>query len=891
MPQTPKSEARIFVLLKLRWQMLWRRKRAGEELDREMAFHLEQQIAENRAAGMDEREAREAALRAFGNPAALRDQARETWSWHGLEELWRDTRQSIRALRRTPGFAAISILVLALGIGANVALFTLVHGVLLKPYPFPDAGRLVRVYEADAHGRFQDNVVSGGDFADWKAQAKSLSELAAKRPTGYGLSGTQGQLPEIVDGQQATWNLFPMLGVGPAVGRLFNASDDRPGAEPTVVLTWGLWKRRFGGSPSAIGSKILLEARPYTVIGVLPAWFTYPNPQTQLWTAIYHERSPEGMSLHDAHNLNVLGRLRPGATLGQAQAELSGIQAGIRRRYPVGPVNDAVNLRTLVDSETHTVKAGLCTLFAATGCLLLIACLNIANLLVARSATRQKEAAIRAALGGSRWRLVRGQLIESLLLAVAGGALGLILAWGGLHWLAASRPDVPRLETVHLDAWALLFAVGAVAVCGGMAGLIAASSSGDRKLLETLQESARAQGGSRGKVRLRRVLLALEVGLTVVLLIGAGLLLETYRHLRSIPLGYDANKLLTMTIRLPKGSYHDAPAIVNFYDALLMQVRQLPGVRGAGMINTLPGHGRDEDDDYSVTEHPPLPQGQVLDSSTFFVDPGYFAAMKIPLLRGRIFGDANRLDRAHDILISQQLAQDVFPNEDPIGKHIVTPYIFGADRALRIVGVVGDVYLSPIEPLYPGIYYPLLSGDQRNASLVVRTAGDPAALATSVEKVVSRIDRSLPVADILTMNQVLDDSLSEQSLDALLLTGFGALSLLLAGVGLFGVLSYVVAQRTTEIGIRMALGAQRGQLVRQFLGDGLRPAMWGLVLGLTASAGITRFMGSLLYKTAPLEPGVYLAVALGLAAVAVAACLAPAWRAAQLDPIEALRRD
>ncbi|RXS97790.1 ABC transporter permease [Silvibacterium dinghuense] len=871
--------------------MLWRRKQAGEELDAELAFHLEQQIAENRAAGMDEREAREAALRLFGNPAALRDQVRDTWTWSAWEEFWRDVRQSLRALRRTPGFAVVSILVLALGIGANVALFALVRGVLLKPYPFPEANRLVRIYEADAQGRFQDNVVAGGDFADWKAQAKSFSGLAAKKPVRYGLSGTQGQLPEVVDAQQASWNLFPLLGVKPAVGRLFTASDDRRDAEATVILTWGLWKRRFGGNPAVIGSTVLLEARPYTVIGVLPAWFTYPNPQTQLWTAIYHERSPEVMSLHDAHNLNVVGRLFPSATLGQAQSEIAGIQAGIRRQYPAGAVMDSANIRPLVDSETHTVKVGLYTLFAATGCLLLIACLNIANLLVARAATRQKEAAIRAALGGSRWRLVRGQLIESLLLAVAGGALGLILAWAALKWLAMARPDVPRLETVHLDAWAWLFALGAVAVCGGMAGLIAASSSGDARILETLQESARSQGGSRGKVRLRRVLLALEVGLTVVLLIGAGLLLETYQHLRSIPLGYDANRLLTMTIRLPRGSYHDASSIVNFDDALLMRVRQLPGVRGAGLTNTLPGHGRDEDDDYVVKEHPPLPQGQTLDSSTIFVDPGYFAAMKIPLLQGEIFSDANRLDHANDILISQQLARDVFPNEDPIGKHIVTPYVFGADRPMRIVGVVGDIYLSPIEPLYPAIYYPLLSGDQRDASLVVRTAGDPAMLATSVEKAVSGIDRSLPVADVLTMDQVLDGALSEQSLNTLLLSGFGALSLLLAAVGLFGVLSYVVAQRTTEIGIRMALGAQRGQLVRQFLADGLRPAIWGLILGLAASAGVTQLMSTMLYGTRPLEPGVYLLVALGLIAVAAGACLAPAWRASQLDPIEALRRE
>ncbi|MGA8907418.1 MAG: ABC transporter permease, partial [Acidobacteriaceae bacterium] len=401
---------RLLEKLRIRLQMLLHRDRESGRLDAELEFHLEQQIAENRAAGMSPQEARQAALRSFGNPVALREQARESWSWNGLEALWRDVRIGARTLLRSPGFAVTAILVMALGIGANVALFTLVRSVLLRPLPFAEQSRLVRIFEAQSDGSYQDNIVAGGSFAIWKEHARSFTGLSIMDEMSYNLAGAGSQLPEVVRAETASWNLFPLLGVRPAVGRFFTAADDQPGANATVVLTWGLWKRRFGSDPGIVGKNILVDDKSYTVVGILPAWFAWPDAKVQLWTPLYHEKSPALMQLFEAHNFDVVGRLRPGVTVQQASAELNAQQREIRREHPDGPVNDAVNLRSLVDADTYEIKTGLYALLGATGCLLLIACLNIANLLVARSASRSKEAAIRTALGGNRWRLIREQV-------------------------------------------------------------------------------------------------------------------------------------------------------------------------------------------------------------------------------------------------------------------------------------------------------------------------------------------------------------------------------------------------------------------------------------------------------------------------------------------------
>ncbi len=878
----------------MRLRMLLRRGRAQNQLEQELQFHIEQQIAENSATGMNEKTARNAALRTFGNPTLLREQTRSTWSWTGLELFLLDLRQSVRSLRRAPGFSAIVILVLALGIGANVALFSVVHAVLLNALPFRDPNSLVRVFEADSRGRFQDNIVAGGSFAAWKEQQKSFTDLAIKRTAGYdlsgGFSGSGSQLPEYVHAETGSWNLFPLLGVQPALGRLFAADDDRPGANGTVVLTWGLWKRRYAGDPAILGKTIELDARPFTVIGILPEWFQYPDAKIQLWTALYHERSPEMMRMVEAHNFDVIGRLKPGVTPAQANADLTAIQAGIRRQHPNGPVNDATNIRPALDAEVRGVKSGLYALLAATGCLLLIACLNIASLFIARSASRQRETAVRTALGGSRLRLMRSTLLESLLLSVTGGIAGLALAAAGLRWLVAVRTDIPRAEDIHLDGWAMLFALSIVFLCALIAGLFPALAATDRNILSGLQANSRTQAGSTGRVRLRRTLLALEVGLTVVLLVGSGLLLKTYQRLRSANPGCATNNVLTMEIVLPKGKYNTDIKRVAFAETLTQRLSEIRGL-SAGLTTQLPTEGVGRNDTYSIKEHPPLPQGQTLSAVTVFVDPGYFSSMQIPLVAGRLFQPDDRFDHGQSILISESLARRDFPNENPIGRHIAASVVSADPHTFEIVGVVGDIRADIAAPPEPTFYFPLYLGSERGLILTLRTRSEASSMALTAQKIIAGIDSDLPVANILTMDQVIGQATLEPSFDAILLLAFAILSLVLAAVGLFGVLSFLVSQRTAEIGIRLALGAQRGQIARLMLTDGLKPALFGLAFGLVASAGATQLIQSLLYGTQPLDPLVFTAVALALIVVAAGACLLPALRAARLDPMQALRTE
>ncbi len=779
---------------------------------------------------------------------------------------------------------------MALGIGANVALFTLVRSVLLRPLPFANPNQLVGVFEAQSNGSHQDNTVAGGCFGLWKEHSRSFSELALSQEMHYNLAAAGNQLPEVVQARTASWNMFSLLGVQPALGRFFIATEDQPGANATAVLTWGLWKRRFGGDPGIVGRSILIDAKRYTVLGILPAWFTWPDPRVQLWTPLYHEKSPELMRMFDAHNFDVVGRLRSGVTMQQAGAELNAMQRQIRREHPDGPVNDAVNLRSLVDADTYDIKTDLYALLGATGCLLLIACLNIANLLVARSAARSKETAIRTALGGSRMRLLREQVIESTLLSGAGGLLGLLLADGILRWLIGTREDIPRADSIHMDAVVALFALAAIVGCGLLAGLIPALSAHDARVLTALQESSRSHSGGRGRARLRQMLLALEVGLTVVLLIGAGLLLRSYRQLRGADFGFAQHNILTMEMNLPKNSYPNDASRLAFFEQLLNRVRVLPGVEAAGLTTIIPGEGRRRDDVFVIPEHPPLPRGQVLDALTRFADPGYFGAMQIPLVEGRIFEPGEHLDQAQVVVVNQELVHEYFPNEDPIGRHVKAELVLG-ETPLRIVGVVGSTRDEISHDPFPAIYYPLLSGDQRGVTLVLRTRRDPSAIALSAQKVIASLDPQLPVSNILTMEQVLGESSLDARFDATLLLAFAVLSLLLAMVGLFGVLSFLVAQRTTEIGVRIALGASRERILRQVLRDGLRPAVYGLVLGLAASAGVARLIQSLLYGTKPFDPAVFALVSVTLLLVAAVACALPAWRASRLDPMRALRTE
>lgn len=623
--------------LRMKLQMLFARSEAGSRLDDELQFHLDQQIAENIDSGMTAEDARYAALRTFGNPALLREQSRATWNWNWLEFFLRDLRYSIRTLGRTPGFSVVAIAVVALGIGANVVLFTIVHSVLLKPLPFRDPGRLVTLYEADSKFKspFPYLPIDAGSFAIWQSATKSSAEMALISPwQDYNVSAEGGKLPEKIDAGWCSWNFFSMLGVTPALGRSFAPEDDRPSAAATLMLTNSFWMRRYNGDPAIIGKTIWLDAKPYSVIGVLPPSFVFSSSfggnKLQIWTPASHEMPPSLLTTFDDHEFLVPARLLPGVTLASLVDQLKAVQKQIEIAHPQPAVHDSAIGRTMLDDAVETYKTPLYAMLAATGCVLLIACMNVASLLVARSAARSKELAIRAALGGGRIRLLSERIIESLLLSAAGGALGLLLAWAALQWLVRARGDMNRVDTVHIDATVAAFTLGTIAFCALFSGLIAAFSAGRKQMLATLHESSRTHSAGTARAGLRKILLVLEVGLTVVLLIGAGLLLKSYQRLRSNDIGVPMENVLTMRISLPEVRYKQPAQQVAFFQHLIEHVRALPGVQAAGLVSTAPGEGWGGDDTMSPVEHPPLQKDEVPDLMVRGADPGYFAAIQLP---------------------------------------------------------------------------------------------------------------------------------------------------------------------------------------------------------------------------------------------------------------------
>lgn len=876
------------------WRRFFRRGRADAELQEEMNVHLAEEMEENLARGSSPDEARRAALLKFGNTQQVRERVwrQNTLAW--LDSLRRDVKYGVRGLGRSPGFAVVAMVVIALGIGVNAALFTVVRGVLLRPLPFRDPQRLARLYEDTLGNTFPFNQNAAGIFAEWEKESHSFTGMAISGDAGYNLSGTQGQLPETVQAATFSSSMLPVLGVEPALGRNFSAADDTPSANGTVLLSWSLWKRRFGGDRSILNRTILLDAKPYTVIGVMPSWFAYPYGTAQLWTAASHEHTSAEMQVLDDHEFQAVGRLKPGVALPEAITELSLITLRIHDAHRDDPfVSAGANGRLLLESMVGDARTPLLILLGATGCVLLIACLNISNLLVARAAGRRRELAIRTALGGSRGELLRQHLTESLLLAVAGGVLGLPLAWGLVQWFVSLRQDVPRIDAIHMDGVVLAFTAGLAVLSAQFAGLVSAFSSRGDQVLSALQESSRSHSAGHGRTRLRRTLLALEVGLTVVLLIGAGLLLKSYARLRSSDLGCLTRNVLTMGFSLPAVRY-DFPSAVHFYQDLLARVRSYPGIEAAGLVSTLPGDGYGGDNGFLIQGRPPLPLGKGQIALHRWVDPGYFAALGIPFDRGQTFDNDQQLVRGSEVIISRAFEKQYFPGENPLGQTIMT----WGSRPYRVTGVVGDTLFSVGENPRPMMYFPiygLISAKPTDfigaPSLVVRSGQDVTTFALPVQRIFQDMDRDLPLSDIRTMDEVIGKQTVDASFDAILLLVFALVSLLLAAVGLFGVISYLAAQRTTEIGVRIALGAQRRQVLTLMLGDGLRPALIGLALGLATSAGVTRLIQSMLYKTEPLDPMIFSLVALTLIVVATAACIIPAWRAARLDPVAALRME
>lgn len=869
------------------WRRFFSRKRADADLIDEIESYIAEEMAENKLHGMSEDEAKRRARIKFGNPQRVRERLWQQNSIAAVESAWRDLKYAIRTLMRTPGFTATAILVMALGIGATVALFTVVWSVLLKPLPFEDPDRLITIYE-NSNDQFPMNSVAPGMYKEWAKQNRSFANLAMLGEAQFNLSTEGGELPEMLFGAACTANLLPTLGVQPALGRNFTAGEDEPGGNRVVLLSWSLWKRRFGGDPAIMGRTIRLNRLPYRVIGVMPQWFAFPDSTAQLWTPIYNYFPAAYMTAVGNHQFEIIGRLKPGVAEEQARADLSVITRQVHDANLNNPfVSKAANTQPLLNDMVGDLKRRLYALLAASGCVLLIACLNVANLLVARAAARRKELAIRTALGGGRLRLLREQLMESLLLTATGGMAGLAMAYGLVQWLGhLTFQNFGRFESIRIDGVVAAFTVTLVILCALFAGLFASASAMGNQLSTALQDTSRMVSAGRGRARLRRSLLAAEVGLTVVLLVAAGLLMKSYLQLRYSDLGCTTKNVLTMRINLFGGSYNDAARRVNFFAELLERVRALPGVEAAGLGRTVPGSGYPGDDGFTIVEHPPLPKGMTQYAINFDAESGYFQTMGIPLLRGHLFDTGQRLETANETIINAAFARQYFRDEDPIGKHLRYE-----NKNWEIVGIVGDTRSELYQDPKSIQYYPIFAGTQNSGMLVIRSGRDVEQLALPVQRAVQELDRDLPVYNVLTMDQLLGRVTFDASFNATLLLGFAVISLLLAATGIFGVLSYIIAQRTQEIGVRMALGAKRDQVLRLMLSDGLRPALFGLVFGLAASVGAVRLIQSMLYGTRPLDPAIFATVAATLLAVASLACLVPAWRASRLDPMQALRNE
>ena len=874
----------------------WQSKKRDADLERELRSDLELEEEEQREHGVPPEEARHAALRSFGNRTLISEQTRAVWSWNGLESLLRDLRISVRTLLRSPGFSIVAVLVMALCIGATTSLFTVVRSVLLRPLPFRDPDGLVMIYEhfrdpSMNAQRFNYNAVAPADFYDWRTQTHGFEDMAALRWWQFTLTGEHGELPELVSARGGTWNLLPLLGVNAVIGRTFTESEDRPDGD-AAMLTWNLFERRFGGNPSIVGRQIHLDGKPYTVVGVLPGWFTYPDAKVQVWVTYASGLPPTILQHHDFHFTSVVARLKPDISLANALSQVEAVQYWLHSQNPNAQVAEDVASRTLIQDLAQDVKKPLTILLCAVTCMLLIGCLNVANLMVARSAARQKEIALRSALGAGKMTLIREQLVESTLVSLAGGVAGVLLSLAATKWLVTTWTDLPSARSVHADGVVLAVACALLISAALPAGLLAAISSTGKQGIAALQASSRSAAGSQARTALRKTLLTVEIATTVVLLIAAGLLLKNFWRLRTTDVGCATEDVLTMSYSLPAQKY-DSPEKVNaFNEALLEHVlHAIPGVRAAALGSMVPGSGAGEDDSFTIPEHPPIAPGTALPDALYrTADPGYFIALQIPLLKGRVFTSGDRAGHPKTVIINRLLARQYFTGEDPLGKHL--HFAARGNSDYEIVGIVADTLYQVGQPVKATMYFPVLNGDNSmGLTLAVRVAADPLSFSVPIQKEIVELDSELPVSDVLTMQQIIQRSLGNTSLSASLVLGFAALSLILASVGLYGVLSYLITQRTGEIGVRMALGAQRGAVLRLMLGDGLRPALYGLTLGLIASIWAVRLIQSMLSGTQPLDPAIFASVAASMLVVAALACLVPAWRASRIDPMKALRTE
>jgi putative ABC transport system permease protein len=808
-----------------------------------------------------------------------------------MDQLFADLRYGLRGLAKRPAFTAIALLTLALGIGVNSAIFSAVDSILLRPLPLKDPERLVSVWEQTLRDGIQQNQAAPANFFDLQTQNQVFEQIGAYGPDDVNLTG-DGE-PERLDGQVVTANVFSILGVAPALGRTFSPDEDQPGQEHVVVLSDALWQRRFNGDPSIINRAITLNGESFTVIGIMPRGFFFPEREIELWTPWAME--PDQKAGRGDHYLWLVARLKQGTTIERTNADLASIAQRLSAEYPRTNEGLGFVAHSLHQDYVGDLRLPILILFAAVGFVLLIACANVANLLLAQATTRRKEIAIRIALGARRWTIVRQLLIESLLLAAGGGLLGVLGAFWGVEALAKLLPEsLSKLQNVSIDARVFLFTLGVsvltAIVFGGIPALLASSTKPGATLSDVARDMA---GGTSGR-HVRRVLVVSEVALAVVLLVSAGLLIRSFQLLRQVDTGFTTENALTMRMVLPFPKYQKAETRRDFYDEVLRKIHEVPGIESAGMITFLPLSFHGMNFNFSV-EGQPSPSDSKLPFALFrVVSPDYFRAMGIPLRRGRFFDTRDSVDSQPAVLVNRRLAEQYWPGEDAIDKRLKIGPADSPNAWLTVVGVVGDVRQTGLYEQKLEFYVPYAQ-ERRSfvapRDLIVRTKTDPAVIAAAVRKVVWSVDKDQPVSNVRTLDQVFAAAISQERFQALMLGLFAALALLLACVGLYGVISYAVVQRTHEIGVRMALGAQPLDVLRLVIRQGMMLTLAGLVVGIVAGTFVTRILSDLLFGVTPRDPLTFAGVPVLLLLVAFFACYIPARRATRIDPLAALRTE
>jgi predicted permease len=877
----------------------WRRERQDRELRDEIQSHLEMAKRDRVERGQDKEEAERAVRREFGNVGLVREVTRDVWGWGLFERLMQDLRFGVRMLAKSPGFAAVAILTMTLGIGANTALFSVVNGILLNPLPYPDPEQLVTL--AESKPNFDSGSISFPNFRDWRKDNRTFSMMGISRSYSYSLTG-RGEA-EQVSAEFISSDYLAVPGVKPVIGRLFSEGEDDMGASPIVLIGEGFWNRKFGAAPDIVGQGLTLDGRTFTIVGVVPASFKLQvwsfrssdvyAPIGQ-WTNPFLNVRTAGLGFHG------VGRLKPGVTILQARADMKRVTGDLAAAFPDADTGIGATLMPLKEQMVGYLRPLLLVLLAAVGFVLLIACVNVANLLMARATGRTREFAVRAALGADRGRIVRQLLTESMLLALAGGGLGLLLAaWGTKVALRNLPSALPRANEIGLDLRVLLFTMGASLLCGILFGLVPALRTSKPNLHDTLKEGGR--GASGGKHRAQGVFVVSEMAMALVLLIAAGLMIRSLSALWNVNPGFDSHNVLSFGVALAPSTKATSP------DAVRAQLREVqnrlastPGVKAASLSwGALPLGGDDEDLFYLEGQPKPASENDMSWAISYVVQEDYLKVMRIPLQRGRFLTAQDSEHSSHVIVIDDFFARKFFGDEDPVGKRVI---LNSKGGVAEIVGVIGHVKQWGLDSddkqsLRAQLYFPFMQlpdaamqpSSWSGTGVVVRFEGDAHAVATAIRSGLRGMSGEQVMYSVQTMEEVIADTLAERRVSMILLGAFAALALGLASIGTYGVISYLVGQRTHEIGIRMALGAKQGDVMRLVLREGLKMTALGVVLGLIAAAGLTRLMANLLFGVSATDPPTFAGVAVVLTFVALVACYVPARRAMKVDPIVALR--